>query len=170
VTQDVLGLDVAMQHACRVRSRKRIGDTGEQLRDVAPRAPRAVRPVAQRSAVDELGDEVLVLLEFAGIVDREDVRVIQRRGHLRFALEAPQRRGVGPTRGEKLDRDLPIQSRVERAVDHAHAALAEEGFDLVRSDAFRSRITHRGVAASSISPARIHRNKSVMWLPYRTDP
>ena len=40
---------------------------------------RGARPVAERAAVDELGDEILAIVDLAGIVDREDVRMIQGR-------------------------------------------------------------------------------------------
>ena len=55
-----------------------------------------------------------------------DVRVIQRREHLRFAPETRQPIGVrGEQLGEDLDRDVAIQLRVARTIDLAHAAGAE---------------------------------------------
>ena len=46
--------------------------------------------VAQRLAVQEFADDVGGALVRAGVVDREDVGVIQRRGGAGFLIEAPQ--------------------------------------------------------------------------------
>ena len=88
--QNVLGLDVAMQNAGLVRRGEAVGDAGQQLDRLAP-AVCALRPVPERAAVDELGDEILPALELAGVVHGQDVRMIERRRRLRFALEAAAR-------------------------------------------------------------------------------
>ena len=60
--------------------------------------------------------------------------MIERRGELRFALEAPPRRRVGDVGGQKLDRDRAIQLRIDRAVDGAHAAFAEQLLESIDAD------------------------------------
>ena len=65
-----------------------------------------------------------------------DVRMIQRRERLRFALEARQtvrisRDGLG----QHLDGDLPRQVGVRRPIHLAHAAHANLGGDFVRAEA-----------------------------------
>ena len=80
-----------MQDAGRVRGREAVGDARQQLDDLPPGARRRARPIAQRAAVDELRDDVLAPFVLADVVHREDVRMVQRGGHLRFALEAPPR-------------------------------------------------------------------------------
>jgi hypothetical protein len=89
--QDVFGLDVAVQDAGAVRGGEAVGDACEQLERVAPVALRGVNPILERSAVDELRDEILTIVELAGVVDGDDVRMVQRRGRLRFALEPAPR-------------------------------------------------------------------------------
>ena len=96
--QDVLGLDVAVQDARLVRGRDRVRDAGQQLDDRPP-AVRPSRPLPQRAAVHVLGDQVLPLAILAGVVHGHDVRMIQRRRHLRFALEAPAGFGIRETLG-----------------------------------------------------------------------
>ena len=69
-------------------------------------------------------------------VDRGDVRVIELREELRFALEPGQPLLVrGERRRQHFDRDLALELRVGRAIDLAHPALAELGGDLVRAEA-----------------------------------
>ena len=59
-------------------------------------------------------------------VDRGDVRMIQRRERLRFALEPRQALGISGERvGQDLDRDLAAERRVRRAIDLPHPAFAD---------------------------------------------
>ena len=61
------------------------------------------------------------------------MRMVERGGRLRLALEAAARIGVGDLAGEELDCDRPVQLRVERAIDLTHAAFAEQRLDAVGS-------------------------------------
>ena len=62
--------------------------------------------------------------------------MVQRGEHLRLALEPRQPLGVGDERlGQDLDRDVAVEPRVARAIHLAHAAGAEGGEDLVRTQA-----------------------------------
>jgi hypothetical protein len=65
----------------------------------------------------------IVLAEF---VDDADVGVIERRGGLRFALEAGESvRGVGHVRREEFQRDEAVKGAVFGFIDDAHAAATE---------------------------------------------
>ena len=79
------------------------------------------------SPLDQLhdqGDRAVALLE---PVDGADVRMVQRREHLRLAPEARQPLGVvGHVGQQYLQRDVAIQLRIARAVHRVHAALAEQ--------------------------------------------
>ena len=108
--------------------------TPTHVSTILPVAPVEPAPVAQRAAVHQLGDEVLTSLELVGVVHGEDVRMVQRRCELRFALEAAARRRVGDVSGQKLDRDRAIQLRVGRAIDGAHAAFAEQLLEPIHAD------------------------------------
>ena len=87
--QDVLGLDVTMQDAGLVRRGKTICEADDELDDVLPRPWTRLDPVSERAAVNELADKVLAPVQLAGVIDREDVGMIERGCELRFALEAP---------------------------------------------------------------------------------
>ncbi len=125
----VLGLEVAMDQADRVRGCE-AGTGGLHDRgDLAPRPLRGLDPLAQRHAGDELHrDEHALVVESSDIEHRDHVRVREPRERLRLA-EHPRAlifaRGA-PAGLEQLDRDLAIELGVVGAVDHAHAARAED--------------------------------------------
>ena len=60
----------------------------------------------------------------ADVVDGADAGVIERGDGLGLALEALERLRRGRVGGEDLDRDQPVEARVARAVDLAHATCA----------------------------------------------
>src|SRR5205823_12743302 len=86
--QNVFGLDVAVDDSRLMRSGQTVSDADEQIDDLAPVARFSVSPLAQRAAVDPLGDDVRAAFELADVVNGEDMRVIERRGRLRFELKA----------------------------------------------------------------------------------
>ena len=114
-----------MQDAGLVRRSKTICETDDELDHFLPRPWTRLDPVSERTAVNELADKVLTPVLLAGVMDREDVGVIERGCELRLALEAPPIGRVGQVRGDELDRDGAIQLRVRRAVDRAHPAFAK---------------------------------------------
>ena len=64
--------------------------------------------------------------DLAHVMDRADVGMVQRRGSLRFALEARQRLGIsGHVFGQELESDKTVKARVLSLVDHSHASAAE---------------------------------------------
>jgi hypothetical protein len=67
----------------------------------------------------------LPAVELTRGVHGENVRVIQRGGSLRFSLKPPPRLRRGEFVEQKLDGHRPIETRVERTVDHAHTAGAD---------------------------------------------
>ena len=70
-------------------------------------------------------DEIVLL--FDG-VDRDDVRMIQLRGCLGFAEEPlPDVRPKAQLGRQDLDRDLPLETFVARAIHDAHAATTDFG-------------------------------------------
>ncbi len=81
----------------------------------------------KRLAVDQLEREERDAAGFFDRVDRDDIRVIERRGGPRLAIEP-----LAPVRiarqlaGQDLERDPPLQPRVVGEVDLAHPAFANE--------------------------------------------
>jgi hypothetical protein len=155
--EDVLGLEIAVRDAVVVRHGQALGELAAEVERGGDRQGPAGQPVAQRLPVEQLGDEVLAALVGADVVDRQDRRVVQRRGRARLLLEAADAvRILGERVGEELDRDRAAQTRIDRTVHLAHAAGADDAGDLVRTDAGAARQAH----GTSIPPLRTPRRGS----------
>ena len=78
-------------------------------------------------ALDQLHDDVRAGRIGAVVVDRDDARVVQRRGRLRFVPEAVDEVRVGAVLGtQDLDGDVALELVVAGAVDGGHPALPEQ--------------------------------------------
>ena len=77
---------------------------------------------------------------FAGVEDRDDVRVVEARCELGLAQEAlAEPRVVGELGREQLERRPSLQADLLGQVDDAHAAPADQPLDPVaREDRYRS--------------------------------
>jgi hypothetical protein len=62
------------------------------------------------------------------------MRMVERRSHLRFALETPTRVGIQQIIRQKLDRNRTIEFRIGGSTHDAHAALPEQCIDSVAAD------------------------------------
>ena len=83
-----------MDDAGGVRGVERIGDLHGEVEQRVDRQRRAVDAVAQRLAVEQLHDEERQIAVPADVVERADVRVVQRRGRPGLALEPLERRRI----------------------------------------------------------------------------
>jgi hypothetical protein len=71
----------------------------------------------------------------ADIVDRQNVRVIQRGRGAGFLFEASEAIGVGgQPRGENLDGDITPEAWITGLIHLAHAPGTDRGQDFVRAD------------------------------------
>ena len=89
------------------------------------------RPLAQQlfqvGAVDEAHRDVQLPVDLAGVVDRDDVRMLERGGQARLAEEAlAERDVVGQVGCEQLQRDVAVEREVVGAVHDPHPAAAEQ--------------------------------------------
>ena len=129
--QQVLGLDVAVDHAVPVGVLERPGGLGgDPERLVHRQLPLPPEPVAERLALDERHGEPELAGGLARVVDGEDVRVLQPGGELDLALEALGAERVGQVGVQHLERDRPVVPQVLGEEDRGHAAppeLALEG-------------------------------------------
>ena len=142
---DVGGLQIAVDDAALVRGLERRGDLTRDRQRFVERN-RALRDaVRQRRAVDQFEHQRALRQPcFLEPVDLRDVRMIERREHLRLALESRDAIGIGGEEfGQNLDRDVAVQPRIARPIHLAHAACAEGGNDLVRAE---SRAAVRDIA------------------------
>ena len=130
--EDVLRLDVAVNHAPGVRVVERQRDLLQQARGIE-RRQRSLRceTLGQRLAVDvphhEEDDAVLLV----GAVDGDDVGVRELCRGPGFAQEpVAHSRRLGQMRGQHLDRDFPVKIDIDREIDDAHPAATELSQDL----------------------------------------
>ena len=141
---DVRRLDVAMDHAARMRVVQRLGAFVDDLDDVVD-AQQVVRAAIGRErarAMHVLGDDVAVAVLFARVVDGKDVRMLQHPDEMRFGEEhlARDARAVlvaARVHVVDLDRDVAPVVRIVREVDDAGAAAADFVDDDVLADLSR---------------------------------
>ena len=132
--EDVGRLDVAVDDAvARARRRARRRSAIAEIEQLVERQrPAADAGASSVLAVEQLHDDERLALVLADVVDRADVRMVQRRGGARLALEALERLRVARQLArQELERDLAAEARVLGAVDDTHAAAAEPVEDAV---------------------------------------
>src|SRR5262249_3036604 len=107
---------------------------------------------------DVMGD-VALARSIAGLVEGEDVAVIEPARQSRFVLEAPQHLvGLQTVDVEPhgLERDRASDGGIDRFVDAAHGPTAEFTADLVAPDFFRRFDFHRGLPATHARASHSH--------------
>jgi hypothetical protein len=129
--EEILRLQIAMDDALAVRCRETPGNLQSVVDGILLPDRTGVEFPAQCFPLEKLhhcvGDAVLA----SEIVNREDVLMGQRSDRFRFALEAGQRVGVGCNGlREDLNRHVPVEFPIARAVDLTHTAGAERRDDL----------------------------------------
>src|SRR2546425_760118 len=91
-----------------------------------------LKEVLERRPRDVLHHEVVEPALALDPIDRDDVRVVELGGGLRFLLEAAHHLLVlRHVRGEDLDRHLALQGEVVGEEHRGHPALAQQALDLV---------------------------------------
>ncbi len=91
----------------------------------------AVQAVTQRFALDEGHDVVQDPVGLPGIVEAEDVRVLQAGGDADLAQEPVRTDRGGELGAQRLDSDLAAVATVLGEEDRGHAALADQALDVV---------------------------------------
>jgi hypothetical protein len=167
--EDVGGLEIAVEHAVRVRVRERAAQPEDELRDLVRRESAALREhVLQRLALDELHHEVRsASLGDAEVDDGDDPWVAQARQDLGLADEArlePRRGRPGAACAiDQLYGDRAIQAELPRAPDRAHRALADRRFEGVPAvqDLGRGAVAHgrrESQSATSVNAIALRRD------------
>ena len=90
---------------------------------------------AQVGALDEAHRHVEPVALLPGVVDRHDVRMLERGGDPALALEAGAELVVpGDARRDQLQRDPAIERQIGRPIHDAHAAAAGDGLDAMTGE------------------------------------
>ena len=117
-----------------VRRFERLGDLSRNRQRLVERNRPACDPLRQILAFNEFKDQRFHAIGVFDPVNVCDVRMVQRREHLRFSAEPREAVGiVGDSWQQHLDCDVSIQLGVARAIHLAHPACAERGQDFVRT-------------------------------------
>ena len=124
--QDVLRLDVAMDHTPLVRVVQRVGHLPRDMQCVLERQlPVAQQTSAQRLTLDVRHDVVEHAGRFPGVVHREDVGVIERGGDLDLALEALRSEPRGEFGSDHLDGHSAAVLQVLGEMNRRHPPFAQ---------------------------------------------
>ncbi len=157
VEQDVVGLDVAVDHAALVRVVERVGDLAHQPPHLVHRqAPFPGQQPRQAPARDQRHHQPGHAVALAHVVDGHDVRVRQPRRSVGLAREPGPHRGVVRQVGRQhLEGDQPLEPPVPGAVHDRHAAAADLLQQLVviarrGDDPVPERVRHRGRLWNSV--------------------
>ncbi len=121
--------------------------------------PASRQLLPQGDAIDKLGDDVVRPFQLAHFVNRQNVRMVERRGRARLLLETAQRTGaVNQSRRQRLQRHFARERGIFREVHPAHSAGAQRREDpvMAHARAFRkgrrrpplAKIARRGVQGS----------------------
>ena len=113
-----------MQDAASVGVLDGLRHAPQQLR--RPPGVKMLAVASEAAALDELHGEEGLPLVLADLVDGHDVRVVELGGGLGLGLEAPQVGRGGELAGENhFQGDDPVERRLPRLVDDAHAAAGD---------------------------------------------
>ena len=130
--EQVLRLDVAVDHAMVVGVLEGLGRfAGDAHRVLDRKLPLARQPVAQRFALYKGHGEPELAGGFAGVMDRENVRMLQAGGGLDLALEAVGAERLGQFGMEHLEGHRPFVPEVVGQVDRGHAPAPEFALEAV---------------------------------------
>ena len=114
---------------------ERAGDLGEDGHGLGRLHGPIGEAARQVDAVDVAHRQVGRAVELAGLVDRDDVGVVDRGREVGLAVEPRAEVGVvGQLVGQQLERHLAPQFALLGEVDDAHAAAAEDPLDAVRPE------------------------------------
>ena len=131
--QDVRGLDVAVDDPGVVRGVERLGDLEHDRRGLRRcKRPGGGHALVQVVAVDEAHGDVGPPVVLAVVMDRDDVRVLDRRRGARFVQEAlADARIAEPARRDDLQGHGPVEAELGGLVDDAHPPATGDRFHAV---------------------------------------
>jgi len=143
--EHVFRFQVAMHDALVMRGGEAARDVAGELQRFLLRQCASRQSIAERLALKEFSHRERRPVDAAEVVDRENIRMRERRDGFRLPLESLQRLGIGrQVPRQDLDGDVAVEFRVARPVDLAHSSSAQGAEDLVRAEASAGWETHEG--------------------------
>ena len=119
-------LDVPVDDAAAVRRVERLGDLPGEVQHARGGQRPFFDQLLDGAPLEQLHHDERLAVVFAELVNRADVRVLQRRRQAGLALESGQPLGGRDRLGaQQLDGDFAAKLEVFGAIDHAHATFAE---------------------------------------------
>ena len=118
-----------------VRGLERARDLARDPQRLAKRQGATRQAISECCAFDQFEDQSPKPSGLFDLVNRADVRMIERGEQTGLTREAGEPIGIAShMRGQNLDRDVPAEFWIARTVDLAHAARAEQLADDVRPE------------------------------------
>ena len=143
---------------CRIEG---VRDLNRDLQRLVDRQRPFLQPVGERFALEILHDEKRRAVVLSYVVERADMRVGQLRDGSRFPVQPALELRVRSERSaQDLDGDGPVEPRVARLVDFAHAPRAERREDLVGAEARATGQGHESAPIVATMPDVIKANRS----------
>ena len=140
---DVARLQITVHDARTVRLVEGTCDLNGVLQRLVERQPTFFKPAGKRFAFEILHHEERGAAILAYVVQRADVRVIERGNRARFAIESFAELWVrGEVRGKDFDCYPTIEPRVASEIDLAHPSRADERENFVSAKADARRDGH----------------------------
>jgi hypothetical protein len=172
--EDVGRLDVPVDDALPMGGTQPVGDLDRDLKEDLRGQRTAGDALLERLALQSFHAQEGLALMVADVVDGADVRMVERRGGARLALEAlPGVRLVESISGQELERNEPTEPRVLGFVDLAHASGANLRDDLVVQDGLadhRSALIRRGATLPRANRRARSRFIGELFLKIRLKP
>src|SRR3954453_3886395 len=157
--QDVRRLDITVNEAFRVGYAQGSGDlTDNRHRSLDGERSLFFEHAFEIRAVDVPHGDVEHAVDFAGLVDRDDIRVVEGGSVARLPEEPIAERIVfTQLRVHELQRNPPAETEMLSAVDDAHATTADQAFQTVA----RELLTDTGDPTPALAtPADAHTARS----------
>jgi len=124
-----------MDNSFGMRGGKGVRDLRAKIGDLLRGQPLALQTVLESLPFEQLHHQEGAPFILANIVERANMRMIERGGGTRFPQKAFERRGVrAKTFRQKFERHAASQTRIFRLVYHSHASAAELLQNAVMSD------------------------------------
>ena len=162
VQQDVLRLDVTVDDVVPMRVVKRVGHLDGDVKSLVDRDRGALsQAVAQRLPLHHRHHEVQEAVRLTGVVERQDVRVVQWCSKLDFSQKAFPAERFCDIVPQHLDRDFAGVFDVTGQIDRGHSAHTELAIEAImggkrvgecRGGAHAGTILSRRVARQTRSP------------------